>query len=92
MDKKYIVNPAIIKKIARKKNIEYDDITISPVKNKKYRIYKGNKIIDFGHPNYEDFTIHKDKQRRQNFKNRWKNNKYIYDKNSPLYYSYKLLW
>ena len=52
---------------------------------KKYKILdpKNNKWINFGQMGYEDYTKHKDKNRRKNYLTRtkfmrgdWKNNKY----------------
>ena len=52
---------------------------------KKYKIFdhKNNKWINFGQMGYEDYTKHRDKNRRKNYLTRtkfmrgdWKNNKY----------------
>jgi hypothetical protein len=54
---------------------------VSPVKDKKYRIYNPikKKYVDFGQMGYEDFTKHKNKKRRElylqrslNIKGNWK--------------------
>ncbi len=64
--------------------------------NKKYMILdpNKNKIIHFGQLGYEDFTKHKDEERRQrylkratNMKGNWKNNPY-----SPNNLSINILW
>ena len=68
-------------------------------KNKKFKVLtpSGN-IIHFGHTSYEDFTQHKDKDRRKSYCKRsagikdksgrlTKNNK-----ESANYYSRKFLW
>lgn len=78
-------NPALAQRMAYK----YLGKTakIYPARNpqKKYEIYdpKNNKWIQFGQIGYEDFTKHKDKQRRKNYLTRtksmrgnWKKNKY----------------
>jgi len=39
----------------------------SPKKNKKYRAIIGNKNIDFGADGYEDYTTHKDFQRKKRY-------------------------
>ncbi|MGL5965558.1 MAG: DUF5754 family protein, partial [Fusobacteriaceae bacterium] len=41
----------------------------SPRAGKKYRIYDTNKCkwVDFGQMGYEDFTKHKDEERRQRY-------------------------
>ena len=65
-------------------------------KDKKYAIYDPNndKWVNFGQLGYEDFTKHKNKERRQNYltrsrniKGNWKNNKY-----SPNNLSIHILW
>ena len=51
---------------------------VSPIKTKKYRAIfydKNNNILnqtDFGADGYEDYTIHKDDDRKQNYLNRHK--------------------
>jgi hypothetical protein len=61
------------------------ELLVSPIKNKKYRIWdtRNSKFIDFGDIRYEDFTKHKDKDRRDNYlarakkiKGAWKSNPY----------------
>jgi hypothetical protein len=68
----------------------------SPRKDKKYRIYNpaNNKWVDFGQFGAEDFTKHKDEERRQrylkraeNIKGNWRNDKY-----SPNNLSINILW
>lgn len=57
----------------------------SPLKLKKYRIYNPNtnKWVDFGQMGYEDYTKHKDDDRRNRYlaratkmKGDWKDNPY----------------
>ena len=46
------------------------DIIISPSTNinKKYKaVIDGKKTVHFGHSSYEDFTIHNDPKRRDNY-------------------------
>ena len=75
--------------IAQRKAYQYLGKTAklypSDKKDKKYKIYdpKNNKWISFGQLGYEDFTKHKNKERRKNYltrskgmKGNWKNNKY----------------
>ena len=61
------------------------DLLISPIKNKKYRIWdsRNSRYVDFGDTRYEDFTKHKDKDRRDSYlarakkiKGKWKSNPY----------------
>jgi len=74
----------------------------SKAKNKKFSVYVmkdgKKKLIHYGDSRYEDFTQHKDKERRKSYllrakgiKNKkgeltWK------DKNSANYWSVKTLW
>ena len=63
---------------------------------KKYDVFiissKGRtKKVSFGAKNYEDYTMHKDKQRRTNYRNRHRNDKI----NNPEYagfWSWWVLW
>jgi hypothetical protein len=70
------------------------DIIIKPSsrKDKKYdAIIDGKKTIPFGDKNYQDYTMHKDKERKQRYLERHKNDNY----KNPLYpsfYSTNLLW
>jgi len=68
----------------------------SPKKDKKYRVYDPVKCkwVDFGQMGYEDFTKHKDPERRQRYLDRatkiegnWKKNKY-----SPNNLAIHILW
>jgi hypothetical protein len=63
-------------------------------KQKKYRIWNGDKWINFGQLGYQDYTRHKDKTRRRSYLARsrkirgdWKRNKY-----SPNNLSIHILW
>jgi hypothetical protein len=69
---------------------------LSPKKDKKYRVWdrRTKKWIDFGQMGYEDFTKHKDEDRRRaylsratNIKGNWKMNKY-----SPNNLAIHILW
>lgn len=71
-------------------------INVSTRKNKKYMIYDPNndKWVHFGQMDYEDYTRHKDKTRRSNYRARasklpgnWKHDFY-----SPNNLSINLLW
>jgi hypothetical protein len=91
-----------IKRIARRRGIEFADIIESPRPDKKYRIiFKEEsrngeagvtpKPIDFGSKLHSNYLIHKDEERRQRWHARFKNNKGYNDPNSGLFYS-RLLW
>jgi hypothetical protein len=71
-------------------------VYLSPDKHKKYAIYNPilNKLVSFGHIDYEDYTKHKNEIRRENYLKRasnmrgnWKINPY-----SPNNLSIHLLW
>ena len=84
-----ISNPSIVFKRFKKLELE-GTIHISNRKDKKYYVLLDNKKIHFG-SNMEDYTYHKDKKRRDNFKSRngaWK----YKPEGTPSFYSYYLLW
>lgn len=71
-------------------------VYLSKRKDKKYAIYDPNikKLVHFGNVNYEDYTKHKNDERRINYLNRashikgnWKENPY-----SPNSMSIALTW
>ena len=50
-------------------------ISKSDRKDKKYKaVVNGSKTIHFGAKGYEDYTMHKDNERKQNYINRHKRN------------------
>jgi hypothetical protein len=84
-----ISNPSIVFKRFKKLELE-GSIHISNRKDKKYYVLLDNKKIHFG-SNMEDYTYHKDKKRRDNFKSRngaWK----YKPEGTASFYSYYLLW
>jgi hypothetical protein len=89
-------NPKVVQSKAKKYLGKDTLIQLSNKKDKKYMVYDPNteKMIHFGQMGYEDFTKHKDENRRQRYLNRatkikgnWKDNKY-----SPNNLSIHLLW
>lgn len=74
------------------------------IKDKRYKravlARKGNefKLIRYGHVDYEDFTTHKDPERRERFRKRFRgilksDGKPAYkDKWQPAYWAYNDLW
>jgi len=89
-------NPTIVFKKARKYLGKDVKIELSKNKNKKYMVFNPNteKWINFGQIGYEDFTKHKDPNRRHNYltrtanmKGNWKDNPY-----SPNNLSRNILW
>jgi hypothetical protein len=67
----------------------------STVKGKRYTIYipKGDKQVkvDFGSSSHDNFTIHKDPERKRLYRLRHKNDN-INDPYSPGYWSWWVLW
>ena len=67
-------------------------------KNKKYYVVYNGRVINFGQKGYSDYTQHKDENRRKAYiarhsKIRNKEGKLVInDKNSPSYWSLKILW
>lgn len=63
---------------------------------KKYDIYVrtpsgGTKKVSFGAVGYEDYTIHKDKARRENYRTRHQHDR-IDDPTYPGFWSWWVLW
>jgi hypothetical protein len=86
-------NPIKLRKIADSKGFKKDTIYLSDNPNKKYMLFhpKTNKKIHFGQMGYQDLLYHNDELRRMRFKNR--NKKWNdFDKYTPAYISYNLLW
>ena len=74
------------------------DFGVSKAKGKKYYvIYKGKKI-NFGAKGMSDYTIHKDKARRDRYRARHskiklKDGRFAYKvKESPAFWSWTILW
>ena len=69
----------------------------SSLKTKKWDIYIENptsgriKKVSFGAKDYSDYTIHKDRERRERYKQRHKNDR-INDPTSSGFWSYHVLW
>ena len=86
-------NPKQVLKMAKEYFGKNVDIDYSTKKDKKYMILNpdNGKWIHFGQMGYEDYTKHKDKQRREDFRRRnskWANAKQY----TPAYMAYYLLW
>ena len=86
-------NPDIVFKKAKKIFGKDVNIKLSTRKDKKYMILNpnNNKWVHFGQYPYEDYTKHKDEERRRRFINRnhkWANN----DPYTPSFLSYYILW
>lgn len=68
----------------------------STLSNKKYDVYIENKTgrikkVSFGAKGYSDFTIHKDKKRRERYRTRHQNDN-INDPSSSGFWSWYALW
>ena len=67
----------------------------SNIKTKRYTIYvpKGDKLvkIDFGSSQHENYTMHKDPERKRLYRLRHKNDN-LSDPYSPGYWSWWVLW
>lgn len=63
----------------------------SPVKNKKYRVIVDGKAIDFGDSRYEDYTQHKDPERKARYLQRHAHEDWT-DIHKPGFWSRWLLW
>lgn len=74
------------------------DIVNSWQLNKKYAVYYNDRWIHFGDIRYDDFTTHKDPERRRNYRSRAseitnKYGEYTYkNKNYANFWAYHLLW
>lgn len=87
-------NPIEAERKAKKYLGKNTELLLSSKKDKKYMIIHNNKKVHFGAMGYEDFTKHKDKERRDAYlkratkiKGNWKDNKY-----SPNNLSINILW
>lgn len=68
-------------------------ITASPLKTKKWRAtFKDGTHTDFGDPNYEDYTQHKDEKRRELYKQRHKKDLETKNPRKAGFLSYYILW
>jgi hypothetical protein len=88
----HVSNPEIVLKQLKKYYGSGVDLYLSTAKHKKYMVFnEEGKKVHFGSMLHEDYTKHKDKQRRDQFRNRnrkWKDA----DKFTPAHLSYYLLW
>jgi hypothetical protein len=74
------------------------DVAPSDRKDKKLKVRRGDKWIHFGHPDYEDYTTHRDPARQERYCRRASairngDGKLAgNDPDSPNYYAMRLLW
>ncbi|CAH3155356.1 unnamed protein product [Porites lobata] len=73
-DEKYVVTGKEFKKLTRNaKKLGAESLDYSTRKNNKYMAtLPGGKKVHFGSPKYPDYTIHKDKERRNKYLSRAK--------------------
>ena len=100
MDKKNVLTGEDFKILSKNaKDLGAESLDYSKRKNNKYMVKLPNgKKVHFGSPKYEDFTIHKDEERRKKYLARAKK---IKNKKGELtytnpessnYWSVNLLW
>ena len=100
IQEKYVLKKAEFKKLIKNaKNLGAESLDYSPRKNNKYMVkLPGGKKVHFGSPKYEDYTVHKDKERRDKYRARAmkiKNKKGELTYTNPEssnYWSVHLLW
>ena len=74
------------------------DFGKSKVKHKKYYVIYNGKKVNFGHSAYEDYTMHKDPERRRRYLARAKKitdgggNLTYKNKNKANFWAISLLW
>ena len=100
MEDKYIlVGEEFDKLIDKAKDLGAESLDYSSRKNNKYMVtLPSGKKVHFGSPKYEDYTIHKDKERRDKYRARAtkiknKKGELTYTKpESSNFWSVNLLW
>ncbi len=74
------------------------ELSKSKRKNKKWSVKVKNKTIHFGDSRYQDYTMHKNKERRKRYRLRHKkiltkDGRVAYlQKNKPAFWAYHVLW
>ena len=97
---KYVLTGEEFKKLIKNaKKLGAESLDYSSRKNNKYMVkLPGGKKVHFGSPKYEDYTVHKDKERRDKYLSRAmkiknKQGELTYtNPESSNYWSIKLLW
>ena len=100
IQEKYVLTGSEFKKLIKNaKNLGAESLDYSSRKNNKYMVkLPGGKKVHFGSPKYEDYTVHKDKERRDKYRARAmkiKNKKGELTYTNPEssnYWSVHLLW
>ena len=98
-EKNVLTGEEFKKLIKKAKDLGVESLDYSSRKNNKYMVkLPGGKKVHFGSPKYEDYTIHKDKERRDKYLSRAtkiKNKKGELTYTNPEssnYWSVHLLW
>lgn len=90
-DLKKVSDITKVKKNATKYGFDPALLEVSTLKSKKYMYFYNGKYIHFGDFRLEDYSAHNDIPRRNKFRKR--NDKWqYYDKFTPAYMSFHLLW
>ena len=99
MKENILTGPEFDNLIKRAKDLGAISLDYSSRKNNKYMVtLPSGKKVHFGSPKYEDYTIHKDKERRDKYLSRAtkiknKNGELTYtNPESSNYWSVHLLW
>ena len=99
MDKNILTGEDFQKLIKKAKDLGAESLDYSSRKNNKYMVkLPDGKKVHFGSPKYEDFLIHKDKERRDKYLSRAtkiknKNGELTYKNiESPNFWAINLLW
>ena len=99
MKENILTGPEFDELISKAKELGATSLDYSSRKNNKYMVtLPSGKKVHFGSPAYEDYTIHKDKERRDKYLSRVmkiKNKKGELTYTNPEssnYWSIKLLW
>ena len=99
MKENILTGPEFDELISKAKDLGAESLDYSSRKNNKYMVkLPGGKKVHFGSPKYEDYTIHKDKDRRDKYLSRAtkiKNKKGELTFNNPEssnFWSVHLLW
>jgi len=95
MEKSYLkkyIEPQLKK--AKKLGLDFIlNIEISPLKQKKYRVYLTDGThVDYGSVLYADYLQHESEERRKKFHARWSKNPNINNPHSPVFYITRLTW
>ncbi len=97
MEKSNLVSLNKLKSVAKIKGLDkyYKEIGYSTAKGKKYYVKTiDGKKVNFGSILYQDFLIHKNKERQNRFLKRFNKlyMKHQNEYNKPIFWAVRLLW